>query len=111
MQKPLSTDRPAALPVFAAEAPEAAADPTLSEMIQGVSAVLAAKPWHRSLTVRGATLTFVSGLVTAYGPTVLTALGYDAGDAGLLAHSIAGIMASVGSVLAVVGRLRLGGLH
>jgi hypothetical protein len=78
---------------------------------QELTALIGSKPWTKSLTVQGAAVAALSGLVSAYGPSLLAGVGIAPDNAAELARSAAGVLASVGGLMALIGRLRLGGLH
>lgn len=97
----------------AAAAPAASPDQlvsTIAEIGVAGAALIKSKPWHKSLTVQGALVAGAGAGVVAYGPAVLTACHMDPAAASQLAQGVAGVLGSVGALMSLVGRLRLGGL-
>lgn len=78
--------------------------------VTGVASFLASKPWHQSLSVQGNLVSGLGAGVIAYGVPILVALKMPAPDATVLASGVAGVLVSIGVLMGVIGRLRLGGL-
>jgi hypothetical protein len=96
------------------EAPTApVAGPSFDDLIKAVSdgiTLVKSKPWHQSLTVQGSIVASAGAFVVAYGAPILHAFGLSPDDAAELAKGAAAVSVSIGALMGIVGRLRLGGL-
>lgn len=88
-------------------------DPSLgdaAEAVAKVAAIIKSKPWHQSLTVQGALVAAAGAGVVVYGPAVLSVTSLTPAAATQVAEGVSGVLASIGALMSLIGRLRLGGL-
>lgn len=68
------------------------------------------KPWQKSLTVQGTLVVAAGVAIASQGPAILAAFGVDPDSAAQATSAIAQVASGVGALMALIGRLRLGGL-